>query len=151
MVKYGQLLWMERVEKTAYSYNGQPYADTVTVITPESEYRGGSYCKMKEVVKTTTTYADGSKRESEIVALWQRDEAGVITGQSASGTVTGTEIVGGKPVPYTGSITLSYSFSGIIGWYKTGYSEKRTSATSLPKRLPFEVAFVDDPHFRAVF
>jgi len=149
--QYGQLVWTERVENTSYYLGDKPYAETVIVTTPESDYLGGRLVVVQQSVKTTTTYADGSRRESDIVISWQRDENGVCSGKSGSGVVTGTEVVNGTPVDYTGSVTLDYGFDSHIGWYKTGYSEARSAETELPKRLPFEVIFIDDPYLRPVF
>jgi hypothetical protein len=149
--QYGQLVWTERVENTNYYLGDKPYAETVIVTTPESELLGGRLVVVRQRVKTTTTYADGSRRESDIVISWQRDENGVCSGKSGSGVVTGTEVVNGTPADYTGSVTLDYGFDSHIGWYKTGYSEARSAETELPKRLPFEVIFIDDPYLRPVF
>ena len=145
-VQNGELAWTERTEKTSYSYDGKPYAETVAVVTPESKYLGGRFVVVRETLKTTTSYSDGSRRESEIVILWQRNESGVATGKSGSGTVIGNEVIKGKPVNYTGSIGIDYGFDSRIGWYKVGYSEKRSAKTALPTHLPFEVVFVDDPY-----
>lgn len=149
--RHGDLVWTERVEKTSYYVGDAPYAEAVTVITPESQYLGGEERVVRETVKTTTAYADGGRRESEIVILWQRDEHGVCTGKSGSGVVSGTEIIDGQSVDYAGSITIDYGFDSHIGWYKTGYGEKRSAEAQLPKRLPLEVIFIDDPYLRPVF
>ena len=149
--QYGELVWTERVEETDYYLYGVPYAETVTVVTPESEYLGGKLVVVQESVDTVTTYSDGSHRESEIVVLWQRDENGVCTGKSGSGVVSGAETVNGVSVDYTGSITLDYRFDSRIGWHKGGYSEERSAGTALPQRLPLEAIFVDDPYLRPVF
>jgi hypothetical protein len=149
--KNGALLWTDRIEKTTYYYAGEKYAETVTVVTPESELRGGSYVKMRETVQTTTTYADGGERESMIMVEWQRKDTGLITGKSGSGTVSGIEIVNGKPINYEGEIMLDYGVDTRIGWFKTGYTENRSATTNLPKRLPFEVIYSDDLYLRPVF
>ena len=146
-VQNGELVWTERTEKTSYSYVDKPYAETVTVVIPESKYLGGRLVVVRETVRTITTYSDGSRRESEIVILWQRNEAGVTTGKSGSGTVTGGDAMNGRQANYTGSISIDYSFDSRIGWYKVGYSEKLAAKGGLSKRLPFEAIFVDDPYF----
>jgi hypothetical protein len=56
-------------------------------------------------------------------------------------------MVDGTPVTYVGSITFEYGFDAQAGWYKTGYREERSAALALPKRLPFESIFIDDPNF----
>ena len=148
-VRNGQFIWTERSEETRYGDGA--YAKTVAVITGQTEYLGGQWRQVSETTRTSTTYADGSQRESEIVILWQRNEHGVVTGKSGSGTVSGTEVVGGRPVEYSGWITVDYAFDSRRGWYKAGYSETRSANGGLPKRLPFEVLFVDDPYLRPVF
>ena len=148
-VRDGQPVMTESTETTNYYYNGKYYAETLVVNTFQYEYLGGKWTNVRVTVKTTTNYADGSERESVIVILWQRQEGGVTTGKSGSGTITGTEVMNGKTVSYTGSVTLDYVFdvdeSGEgIGWYKSGYSETMSAEAELPKRLPFEVIFIDD-------
>jgi hypothetical protein len=151
-VKDGQLLWAERVEKTSYFFKDRLYAETVTSVTPLAEYLGGRWITTSETYKTATTYADGSRRESEIVILSQHNEGGVSTGKSGSGVVTGTEVINGKSVEYNGSITISYGFiPQRWGWIKVSYSEKRSAETKLPERLPFEVISIDDDALRPVF
>jgi hypothetical protein len=148
---YGEITWTNRTEKTEYYYDDKPYAETVTATIPQSELIGGELVIVQETVRTTTTFADGSHRESEIVISWQRNNYGVSTGKSAGGTVTGTEIINGNQVNYSGSIDLDYGFDSRIGWHKIGYTERRSSNTRLPERLPFELMFVDDPYLRPVF
>lgn len=147
---YGQLGWTKRVQKTNYYGDNKPYAETVTITTAESKYLGGRLVVVREIEKTTTTYADGSQRESEVDILYQRNEHGVLSGKSASGVVTGAEVTNGKPVSYAGSIAMDYGFDSSIGWHKVAYSEKRPAADRLPERLPFEVIFIDDFYFRPV-
>jgi ABC-type transport system involved in cytochrome bd biosynthesis fused ATPase/permease subunit len=98
---------------------------------------------------TKTTYANGSQRNSDITILWQREQNGIISGKSGSGVVTGSELINGKLINYTGSITVDYSFDSNLwgGWYKSGYNESRVAESLLPKRLPFEVIFIDDMYF----
>lgn len=148
---YGKLHWTNRIEETKYNAGDKPYAETVTEIIPESQMLGGSLLTIRERAKTTTTYADGSRRESDVVILWPRNENGVLTGKSGSGVVTGTEIINGKPISYTGSVTIDYGFASREGWHKVGYNEKRFADTGLPNRLPFEVIFIDDSYMRPVF
>lgn len=150
-VNDGALVWTERAEKTSYSYHGEPYAETAAVIRPESAYLGGGDVKVRETVSTTTTYADGSFRESDLVLVWQRNSAGVTSGRSGSGTVRGTELVNGTAVEYTGTISLDYGFDTRLGWFKSGYHEARSAERALPKRLPFEVVYNDDLYLRPVF
>ena len=149
--EYGQLVWTERTEKTNYYYKDKLYAETVTVITPQSKYIGGKFRILQETVKTTTAYADGSKRESEIVVLYQRNENGKLENKSATGVVTGVDLINGKPIDYSGSITIDYAFDYKVGWHKVGYNEKRSAEIELLKTLPFEVIFIDDPYLRPVF
>jgi hypothetical protein len=92
-----------------------PYAEMVTLATPKSEYLGGDYVTVRETVRTTTRYADGSNRESEIVLVWQRNAAGLTSGRSGSGTVSGVEVVNGMSIKYDGEITLDYGFDTRIG------------------------------------
>ena len=148
---YGEIVWTDRTEKTEYYYDNKLYAQTVTITIPQSKYLGGKLVTIQEIVRTNTTFADGSHRESEIVISWQRSEYGVATGISASGTVTGTEIINGSQIDYSGAISLDYGFDSRVGWHKIGYNERKTSNTRLPKRLPFESIFVDDPYLRPVF
>jgi hypothetical protein len=150
-VNDGLLVWTERTEKTSYSYHGEPYAETTAVITSESEYLGGGYVKVRETVSTTTIYADGSYRESEMVLVWQRNAAGVPSGRSGSGTVSGADMIHGASVTYEGSIALDYGFDTRLGWIKTGYHEERSADRELPKRLPFDVIYLDDLYLRPVF
>lgn len=150
-VKDGYVVWLNRTESTKYYCNNKLYADMVTVIIPQSQYLGGEWLPVSWNVKTTTSFADDSHRESEIVVSWQRREDGVSTEKSASGTVTGTEIISGHPTSYSGTITLDYERDSKVGWYKTAYKETRSSNVSLPKRLPFEAIFLDDPYLRPVF
>jgi len=49
-------------------------------------------------------------RESEIVVVWQRNTAGVTSGRSGSGTVSGTEIVKGTSLNYEGISKVLYRF-----------------------------------------
>jgi hypothetical protein len=148
---YGEITWTNSTEKTEYYYEGKPYAETVTATIPQSELIGGNLVIVQETVRTTTAFADGSHRESEIVISWQRNDLGVCTGKSAGGTVVGTEIMNGNRVNYSGSIVFDYGFDSRLGWYKTGYTETRSRNTGLPERLPFEAIFVDDPYLRPVF
>lgn len=150
-VKNGQLLCTKRTETTNYYYNGKYYAETVAVNTLHYDYLGGKWIVVSETVKTTTSYADGSKRDSVIVILWQRTEYGLITGKSGSGNITGTEVMNGKQVSYTGSVTLDYGFDLKISWYKVRYREGRSAQIRLPERLPFEVMFIDDYILRPAY
>jgi hypothetical protein len=150
-VSYGKLHWTQRIEETTYYLGDKPYAVTVTVIIPESQMLGGNLLPIREHTKTTTTCADGSRRESDVVILWPRNENGVLTGKSGSGVVTGTEVINGKPVNYTGLVTIDYGFDSKEGWHKVGYNEKRSADTGLPNRLPFEVIYIDDLYMRPVF
>jgi hypothetical protein len=102
-------------------------------------------------VRTTTRYADGSNRESEIVLVWQRNAAGLTSGRSGSGTVSGVEVVNGVSIKYDGEITLDYGFDTRIGWFKTGYREELSANAALPNRLPLEVISIDDLYLRPVF
>jgi len=147
----GQLLWTKRLEETTYYAGDELYAKTVSVITPQSEYLGGRFVTVRESVETTTTCADGAERRSAISIVWDRNEHGVTTGKSGGGTVSGTDLVRGRSVDYEGSITIDYGFDSQIGWYKTGYGEARTAKADLPKHLPFEVIFIDDPYLSPVF
>ena len=119
LIMSGKLACTQRVEQTDYYYEGKLYANVTTVITPQSQWFGGVLSIVRETCKTTTTYADGGQRESDIVVLWQRNENGSLTGKSGSGSVTGTEIINGRPVSYTGVITLSYDYNTQSGWHKT--------------------------------
>ena len=65
--------------------------------------------------------------------MWQRNTAGVTSGRSGSGVVTGTEIVKGTSLNYEGEITLDYGFDTRTGWFKSGYSESRSATKELPK------------------
>jgi hypothetical protein len=150
-VLYGKLLWTHRIEETKYNDGDKPYAETVMVIFPESQMLAGSLLTIREHAKTTTTYADGSRRESDVVILWPRNENGVLIGKSGSGVVNGTEVINGKPISYTGSVTIDYGFTSKEGWHKVGYNEKRLADIGLPNRLPFEVIFIDDSYMRPVF
>jgi hypothetical protein len=150
-IRNGQLGWTGRTERTNYDFNGKPYAETVTTVSPESEYLGGKWHTVGEAIKTSTNYADGSQRESECIITWNRNEYGVCTGKSGSGTVSGTEILNGQPIDYAGSVTISYGFNSKLGWFKQGYTESRTAQAGLPKRLPFEVIYIDDLYLRPVF
>ena len=47
--------------------------------------------------------------------VWHLNTAGVPSGRSGSGVVTGTEIVKRKTVGYTGEIMLDYGFDTRIG------------------------------------
>lgn len=118
---------------------------------PSSEYLGGSWVKTREDQKTVTTYADGSKRESELIISWLRNERGVISGMNGRGKVTGSDVINGKNVDYTGSIIVNYGFEKRIGWYKIGYNEKISGSGRLLKRLPFEVIYISDIYLRPVF
>jgi hypothetical protein len=152
IVQDGQLAWTQRTEITTYTYNDKPYAQTVTVITPESEYLGGRWVTVREVYLTETTYENGSQRQSEIQVITERNQFGTITGKSGNGTVTGTELVNGSFVDYTGHITLEYMFdSGRYGWMKASYHEQRSATLTLPEWLPFEVITIDDSDFRPIF
>ena len=144
-IKDGQLLFKQQVETTDYYDGGKLYAETERIISGNSQYFGGKWVTVSENHVTKTTYANGSQRNSDINILWQRDQYGINTGKSGSGVVTGSEIINGKPVNYTGSITVDYDFHSNLGWYKSGYYESRVAESSLPKRLPFEVIlFIDD-------
>lgn len=143
------LVWTKRVEQTIYYKDGKHYAQTITVTVPASEYWAGKIRLVRETERMTTTYADGSRRESEIVILYDWDPVGNVR-KSGSGTVTGTEIVNGLPVKYTGLINITYPDPG-YGWQKRSYDEKRSAAVSLLERLPFEVIFSNDHGLRRGF
>jgi hypothetical protein len=147
----GQIVWTEYIEKTIYSYENRPYAETVTVTTPQYEYLGGKWLTVREKYKTTTIYTDGNMRKSEIGIIWQRTEYGTTSAKNGSGIVNGSEVINGETVDYTGSIAIDYGLDSRMGWYKTGYNEKIFANAGLPKRLPFEVVFVDDLYLRPVF
>lgn len=147
-IRDGQLLFKQQVETTDYYYRDKLYASTERIISGNSQYLGGEWVTVSENHVTKITYANGSQRNSDITILWQRNQDnGVTSGKSGSGVVTGSEIINGNPVNYTGSITVYYSFDSKIGWYKSGYYESRIARSSLPKRLPFEVIFIDDMYF----
>lgn len=140
----GTLAWEKRVEQASYYKDDKFYAETITVVVPESKYISGRLKPVRETERTTTTYAAGSRRESEIVILYNYDSSGNVR-KRGNGTLTGTEIIYGLPVNYTGTITITYPGPGMGGGdYKLNYEEKRSAMVSLPKRLPFEVIFSDD-------
>ena len=143
----GELAWTKRVEQASYFKDGKLYAEALTITVPESAKRPVFYRSVRETEWTTTAYADGGRRESNIVILYGWDDVGNNIGKSASGTVTGTEIVKGLPVDYTGLITITYVNIG-GAWEKVGFEEEKSSAVSLAKRLPFEVIFCDDHTLR---
>ncbi len=151
MVKDGQLLCTQRIEQTGYFSDSEPYAEVQIVSTPEFQYLGGSWVIASDTQNITTTYADGSQRESEITIVWERNANGIPTHKNGSGVATGTEIVNGKEVHYTASTNIDYGFHTSYlhsyGWIKAGYSEQRSAESPLPKRLPFEIISVDDPDF----
>lgn len=150
-IEHGQLAWKARTEKISYYYKDKLYAETVTAVTPQSEYLGGKLSLLKETIKTTTTYADGGKRESQITVLYQRNENGILESKTATGIVTEDNLINGKLINYSGTVNLKYSFDEEIGWYKAGYNEKSTDNTKLLKTLPFEIIFIDDLYLRPVF
>ena len=145
--KDGQLFFKQQVETTDYYDGNKFYAETERIINGSLQYLGGKWVTVSENHVTKTTYANGSQRNSNITILWQRDQNGVTSGKSGSGVVTGSESIYGKLINYTGSITVDYSFDSKLGWYKSGYYESRVAESLLPKRLPFEVIFIDDMYF----
>lgn len=149
--KDGQVVWTERIEKTNYYHNDKPYAETVTTVIPSSEYLGGKWVKTREDQKTVTTYADGSKRESELIIILRRNEYGVMAGMNGKGIVTGSDVINGKNINYSGSIVINYGLKSNIGWYKIVYNEKISGSGRLLKRLPFEAIYISDIYLRPVF
>jgi hypothetical protein len=144
----GVLLFTERTEKTTYYKDDKMYAETETVITPESEYLGGTWLTTSESYEIVTDYADNTERITNLVILWNRNEYGITTGKSGNGLSNGTEIINEKEISYSGSIDIHYGFDGKIGWYKNGYDEERTDDYALAQRLPFEIIFIDDYDLR---
>jgi hypothetical protein len=143
--------FVNRTEKTSYFLNGKPYAETSLTTTWESNYINGAYRTMRENDITETFFADGSQRTSQITILYQRDENGTITGKSGTGTILGTDSIGGQSVNYTGTINIAYVRNQAGAWLKTGYYENRTAALGLLKREPFEVLFIEDSQMRPLF
>ncbi|MBA7669046.1 hypothetical protein ES703_77172 [subsurface metagenome] len=143
----GALAWTKRIEQASYFNDGKLYAETLTITVPESAKSPVFYRPVRETELTTTTYADGGRRESNIVILYDWDDVGNNIRKNASGTVKGTDIVEGSPVDYSALITITYVNIGGV-WEKVGFEEKRSSEASLAKRLPFEVIFCDDHALR---
>lgn len=136
--------------KTSYFLNGEPYAETSVTSSYKSSYIVTEYRLIEETVETKTFFADGSQRTSNIVISYTYNETGgFCTGKSGSGTVWGTDLVGGKIVNYNGSISLAFGGFNSAG-QKTGYYENRNTTVGLLKRVPFEVFFIDDSFMRPV-
>ena len=142
--------FVNRTEKTSYSLNGKPYAETTLTTTWESSYINGAYRITRENDVTETYFADGDYRKSQITTSYQRDENGTITGKSSTGTVSGIDQIGTQSINYTGAINITFSSNQAGAWIKTSYHENRTAVSRL-QRVPFEALFIEDPQLNPMF
>lgn len=147
----GDIAYGERTETTSFYNNGEPYADMVMVIRPESQLINNAWRLVSDNITTETVYADGSQRGSETLTLYTRDSYGRLSSKSESGTVTGTEIIRGETTAYQGSIVVTYILASDGACDKRYYNETRSAQTALPKRLPLEVIFAHDWVMRLLY
>jgi hypothetical protein len=139
----GQRLTKNAVMTAKFYNNSVLYAIVTETYVPTYKLIKGSYLGVKDTITTKTSYANGDTRTSTISSLYTRNSNGVLIGKKTSGTSSGTEIINGKKVTYTGKISIGTKYDSKDSWnehYVYGdYSETRTSTASNLKRvIPIE-------------
>ena len=116
----------------------------VITTTPTYDYILGDWNLMKWAESSKTNYADGSYRSSTITKSFKRNDIGIASGLSMSGTSSGKDLIKGKWAYYTGKISIKTVFDSREGYGDDDYKEVKTSSSAtLKKQLPFETLLFD--------
>ncbi|HTX61531.1 MAG TPA: hypothetical protein VMC48_04425 [Methanobacterium sp.] len=139
----GQRLIESALTNLKFYKNGAFYATITSSYTPTYKKIANFIYTIKDKFYSKTTYANGDTRKSTIYTYSTRESKGILTGQSTSGTSSGTEEVNGVSVSYTGKITITTKKDPKDTWHEYfvngDYYEIKTSTSStLVKRLPLE-------------